>query len=66
MKSKFTLMLFLFGAFFTTQAQDQTQDGLSYVGKSAEKVTVPSLASRSNLETPIFQTSPPKMEDLLR
>ena len=60
MKSKFTLLLFLFAAFITAQAQDDTQDGLSYVGKSAEKITVPSLASRSNLETPIFQTSPPQ------
>ena len=60
MKSKITLILFLFGAFFTAQAQDQTQDGLSYVGKSADKVTVPSLASRSNLETPVLQTSPPQ------
>ena len=60
MKSKFTLLLFLFAAFITAQAQDDTQDGLSYVGKSDQKITVPSLASRSNLETPIFQTTPPQ------
>ncbi|MGK0385501.1 MAG: hypothetical protein ACI849_000103 [Patiriisocius sp.] len=60
MKTKMTLILFFFAAFFVAQAQDNQETGLTYVGESSQKFTMPSLASRSNLEQPVFSSKPPQ------
>lgn len=52
--------MFLFATFFVVQAQENEQAGLTYVGESNEKFTMPSLASRSNLEQPVFSAKPPQ------